>query len=276
MISAKRGLGKESRNMAKRISMILAIVSVAAATFGAACGDGDGGGAEAAEVEAAVRAAIDAWNGKDAEAFLAGLTDQGLEVFFDATRQEAEQFLPQFIGEPPITLGEFSDTQVDGENASTAAGFFLGGVGAPTRFSLVREAEAWLIDGREFIAGDVPEGTTAVDLAMSEFAFDFDENEITGGNIAFNVENSGAEPHQVVIARVSEDLDLEQAVRSEEEEPPGVEELGFVGDFEPGTESTVLLAEELQAGRYAIVCFVEAADGETHAVKGMFADFTVG
>lgn len=262
-------------NGIKRHWLGLTLVAVAAlAVVAAACGDDDGG-AEAAEVEAAIQAASDAWNAGDAEAFLAAFTDNGIQAIFDSTREQLQQdFGEELPGEPPFGLGEFSNTQVDGDTATTEVGAFFGGLGNTTRISLVREADQWLIDGEEFITGDVPEGATAVDLALSEFAFNFEASEITSGNFAFNVENIGAEQHDIAFARVPEDLDLEQAVRSEDE-PPGLEDEGYVGPFEPGTETTVLFPGPLEPGRYAMVCFVEAADGEPHALKGMIAEFTI-
>jgi len=263
--------------MLKRGSLILAVVLVAVTAFAAACGDDDGGGAKAAEVEAAIQAANDAWNAGDLEGFLAAFTDDGIRAIFDgATRDEAQQFLSEEVGQPPFGLGEFSNTQVDGDTATTEVDTFTGGLGTSARISLVREADQWLIDGEEFITGDVPEGATAVDLALTEYAFNFDAEEITSGNFAFNVENIGGEPHEIGMARISEDADLEELVRSEEDEPPDLlEDIGFVGPFEPDSQTTVLLTEELGPGRYAMACFVEAADGEPHALKGMIAEFTI-
>jgi hypothetical protein len=260
-----------------RASLILAVVLVAAlALFTVACGDDDGGGAEAAEVEAAVQAAIDAWNDGDLDGFLAAFTDNGIQALFDASREDASEFLAP-AGEPALQLGEFSATEVDGETATTeVSGFFVGALGTPQRFSLVLEGGVWLIDDREFLAGEVPEAATAVDLALSEFAFNFEPSDITGGNIAFNVQNIGGEPHEIGMARIAADADLEELVRSEEEEPPGLlEEVGFVGPFEAGSEATVLFTEPLEPGRYVLACFIEAADGEPHALKGMIAEFTI-
>jgi len=106
----------------------LALTLVGAlAVFGAACGDDDGGDDEAAaEVEALIRAVADAWNGKDVDAFLAAVTDQFLSDEFElASREEAAEALSDFGGDPPITLGEFSNTQVSADTATTEANFFF-------------------------------------------------------------------------------------------------------------------------------------------------------
>jgi len=115
---------------------------------------------------------------------------------------------------------------------------------------------------------------TAIDLNLTEYAFNFDESEITSGDIAFNVSNIGGEEHQVVLAKFPEDLDVEEAIRSEED-PEGIEAVGEVDPLDPGADTSFLFTEPLEAGRYVMVCFVEAADGEPHALKGMWAEFTI-
>lgn len=253
----------------------LAVALVSALTlFAVACGDGDDGDQAKAEVEAAVRAVADAWNGKDVDAFLAAVTDKFLQDEFETSREQAEQELPEDIGEPPITLGEFSNTEVSGGTAATEADFFFAKGGGHNRFSLIREDDVWKLDETQPIAGEIPDGVTAVDLALTEYKFNFDEAAITDGNIAFNVSNIGGEQHVVDLAKIPEDLDIEQALQSEEE-PPGIEPIGYIDPIDPGGETTMVFTEALEPGRYAMICWVEAADGEPHFAKGMWAEFTV-
>jgi hypothetical protein len=252
------------------------IIAVSMTVFGAACeDDGDGSsGEEAGEVEAAVRAAADAWNGEDIEGFLALFTDNALETMFDSTREELSTGLAEYpIGEPQWTVDEFSDTSVDGEQASTNTQWFMGQVGAPTIFSLVLQNDVWVIDNREPTTGDTG-GATAVDLSTSEYAFIPAMPEVASGNVAFNVSNVGGEEHEVFIAKVPEDLDIEQALRSEEQ-PEGVVDLGALVGLNPGVEATLLFQEELEPGRYTLLCFVANAEGTPHAFLGMIGEFSV-
>jgi hypothetical protein len=254
----------------------LAVALIAAlAVFGAACGDDGGGGGdeESAAVEAAFQAAIDAWNGKDVDALLASFTDAGLMSVFDTTREEAVQFLPGFIGEDQITLGELT-TDVSGDSATVEAPEFASGnILDPSRTTLILQEGVWLIDGEEDLLAEIPGGTTAVDVSLREYEFDFDAGAITDGNVAFRLTNDGAEDHEMFVSKIPEGLDIEQALQSEEE-PEGTEDIGGMG-VAAGESANMVFTDPLAAGRYVMLCFIEAEDGTPHALKGMWADFTI-
>jgi hypothetical protein len=245
----------------------------------AACDDdnGDGGGdADVAEIESAVRAVLDAWNDKDVDAWVGLLTDDFIQEEFDgATREEALASAAEFIGEPQQEFIALSDIEVSGDTATAVLDSSMGNVLLRERGTLVREDDVWRVDAVESLPVDIPEGTTAVDVSAFEYQFDFDGAAITDGNIAFEVENIGAEEHFLFLARVPEDLDIEQALQSEEE-PEGVEDIGGTDIIGPGETQQLVFTEALAEGRYVMLCFVEASDGEDHASKGMWAEFHVG
>jgi hypothetical protein len=260
--------------MAKRTSLAVGLLAVLALVFGAACNDDGGDSEEASAVEAAVEAAFAAWAAGDAEAFLGSFTDNALDVMFGSTREElAADYEAEGMGDPALTVGEFGNTEVDGESATTETDFFYASMGSPTEFALVREGDAWLIDNRTPVTGDAGDATV-VDLATTEYAFNFEQEEITSGDIAFNITNPGAEEHEVFISQVPPDFDLEAALMSEEE-PEGVVDIGAVVGLTPGTEATGIFQEPLAPGNYVMLCFVPSADGTPHAFQGMTAEFTV-
>jgi len=241
-----------------------------------ACGDDGGGGDDeaSADVQATLEAVVDAWNAEDVDAVLVHFTNAGLLSSFGAsTREEAAATLPEVMG-ATIVLGEL-EINVDGD-ASTAEAkqWAIGATLDPRLLSLTKEGDAWLIDNEEKFPAEIPEGTTSVDLKALEYEFTFDESAITSGNLAFAVENTGAEEHIVDLFRVPADMDIDQALRSDEE-ATGIESIGATPPIEPGGESTMVFTGPLPAGRYALLCFVEAADGEEHALKGMWGDFTI-
>jgi ketosteroid isomerase-like protein len=245
--------------------------------LGAACGDDGGGGDDeaSADVQAAMEAAVASWNASDVDALLAQFTDAGLLSSFEApSRAEAAEFLPDFIGDPAIKLGELEVT-VDGDTATVEAKqFAFGNLLDPTRISLIKEGDAWLLDAEEDLPNEIPEGTKAVDLKTLEYQFDFDESAITSGDFAFAVENIGGEEHFVDLSRIPADLDIEQALQSEEE-PAGIVNIGSTDPIEPGGTTSMVFTEPLAAGRYVLLCFIEAADGQPHALKGMVGEFTI-
>lgn len=128
----------------------------------------------------------------------------------------------------------------------------------------------------EHLSPEIPSGVTAIDLSMSEFAFSFDASAVTSDQtIAFSVENVGEQPHEIGLARVPADFDLQAALQSEEE-PPGIEEIGFLDPQDPGATANLVFTEPLEPGRYVMVCFIEdPATGQPHALLGMFSDFTI-
>jgi hypothetical protein len=264
------------RKLALGIAVVLA---GALLMLGAACGDDDGDGGDAdgdsAAVEAAVRALADAWNGKDVEGLLALVTDNFLaEVLEGATREEARDQLPEFIGDPPEEIIEISGIEVTGDTATAIRDAKEGKLLTRSRGNFVREGDAWKLDSVEDLSAEIPDGVTAVDLSTLEYRFQFDETAITSGNIAFNISNIGGEQHVIDLAKIPEDLDIEAALQSDEE-PPGIEGVGNIEPLDPGGGTTMVFTEPLAPGRYAMICWVETADGEPHYLKGMWAEFTI-
>ena len=143
-------------------------------------------------------------------------------------------------------------------------------------------ADATGEEGTDEAGGENPtirEGVTAVEVTATEYEFEFDSGEIEDGNLAFVLNNEGEEGHEIVIARVSDDFDVETAFAGEaaggEELPPGVEEVAGFVPAAPGESATLDFAAELLAGRYYMMCFVEREDGEFHIDLGMYSEFEV-
>lgn len=262
------------------LAAIVALV-VGLALFAAACGDDGGDDQAKAEVEAVVRATFDAWNAKDVAALRALFTD---EVFVELlsfeegqTADEAAAGLAEIIGVEQITNPTFSQTTVEGTTATTEVQYAFGKGVTKYRFSFIRENGAWKIDGQEELLNDVPAGVTLVHVGAREYAFDVDTSTIADGNVAFELENIGGEDHQLLVVRfVDRDITLDELLASESESIyyEGVEDTGGK-DAAPGETVNLVFSEPLAPGHYAMLCFVEAADGEPHALKGMTKEFTI-
>ena len=252
----------------RHMVMLLALVLVATVALGA-CGGGD----EKGDVEDAVRAAFDAWNQKDVEGVLARFTDKGLQESFDATREEARQFLPEFIGDPSVTVRKLSNTKVSGNTGTLTAETTFGMAIDLLRYSMVKEGDVWKLDGEEKLSPAIPSGVTAVDVKLAEFAFAYNPAAAAGGNVAFKLENIGQQNHEFFIARAPEGRPLQELLEA-------VEELELIGgiEVEPGKQRNLLFTEALSPGRYAVVCFkpdVNDPEQTPHAFKGMVSEFTV-
>lgn len=249
---------------------------VAAGSPTAAAGDDD----EAA-VEKALRDAVAAWNAKDVNALIALFSDEGLASSFGEggeTREEIVGFLPEFIGDPPIEIRELN-TEASEASATTEVTWEIGRALEKVQFSLVIEAGAWKIDREENLVVEIPDGVTTVNVDLNEFAFALIASDIpANGAVAFKANNVGQQQHEIGLARIPADADIQELLMSEED-VPGFEFLGSAGPIEPGDDGALVLVEPLEPGRYTLVCFLpdtaEGSDGEPHAFKGMVEEFTI-
>lgn len=230
----------------------------------------------AREVQTALRAVADAWESKDVERYLAGWTDRALAETFDATREEAREYLRQSIGDQVYVFRAISNVKINGASASADVDIVEGLLLKPSRFSLIKEDGAWKIDAEEHLVPAIPSGVRAVELQLAEFAFVFEPSTIAGGNIAFKVENVGRQPHEVALVKVPADLDVQQALRSPEP-PPGIEDIGYIVLEHTGDRMNMVFTRPLSPGHYLMVCFLPdtEGDGQPHAFKGMWAQFVI-
>jgi uncharacterized cupredoxin-like copper-binding protein len=147
-------------------------------------------------------------------------------------------------------------------------------------YDLVKQGDAWLIDGQEDGEVEVPDGTTEVNVDLNEFAFGLRTTDITdaAGPVALVANNVGEQEHEIGLARIPADANLDELLRTEED-VPGFEFLGGAGPVEPGDTANLVLTRPLEPGRYVLVCFLpdtaEGSDGEPHAFKGMVSEFIV-
>ena len=235
---------------------------------------------ERSDVQDALLAVFLAWNRKDVSTFLAGVTDEGLKELLGSPSVEAaelKQALPELIGEPPIVIRRVRDTTVSGDTATIHAMFATGKQRNSVLESLVKEDGLWKIDGEQVISPKIKGDTTAIDVQLDEFAFVFATDAITGGNVAFRVENVGEQPHHLVLWKVPQDLDVLTAVQSEEE-PVGVEEIAATDPLEPGEQIDVAFTDPLDPGRYVLLCFLPDLDDPEllpHVLKGMVREFAI-
>jgi plastocyanin len=128
---------------------------------------------------------------------------------------------------------------------------------------------------------DEDEGTTAAEETSAETV------NVTGVDYAFELsatptaetkeitfENTGEEPHELILARINEGYTLDEAIEAEGEKGTA-EDLG-ISFAKPGEEGKPIeIKKPLEPGNYAMVCTVETKDGEPHYDLGMQTEFTV-
>jgi len=219
--------------------------------------------AKAWEVERAVRAVFAAFNNRDADAFLAGWTDEGFRKTFQQSKESAKRSFPHLHVLPvlePFTVGEFSNTAVGRDTASTEVDLTQSNVKKTHWLSLVKDDKAWKIDTDKEIATRISADVTLVPVTMTESAFQLDTSAVTK-NVAFQVFNASTQKHDFSVFMLRDDSGTEM-------------HLGGAGSLEPGEGKTVLLTN-LAPGRYAILCNRLDPDGQPYSSKGMRAEFTI-
>ena len=234
----------------------------------------------AGEVEATMRAAVDAYNQKNLPVFLSYWTDAALLAEFGASRAELTAAGPAFFEGPPLALKSISNTNVAGTNATSEVELAFGIGVERTKYAFVKETSTWKINSGEDQKPSIPTGTTAVDVTLDEFSFTFDRSKLATGNVAFNLKNDGEQPHELILIKSPAGFGVDQllALDPSADLPAGVEFLAGVGPVDPGKDGRIVFTEKL-SGHYLMVCFLPDLDqggenGPPHVIEGMAAEFT--
>lgn len=271
--------------MIRKLWLMMMTMSLVAILSLAACGDDDGGDdddstpdpALAAEVEDVATQMMETDPTDDAavDFFLGHITAQALLYFGYESPEDCIANVDDCIGEPS-EVASITDTEIDGDEATTTATSTEGEVIA---LSFVRENDLWKMSGFAFSA-EVPAGASVAEVSGIDYGFEWDPED-AGGAVVFAFTNDGEEPHEMAIASVGEDFDIEavkEFAQSDEAgaaDPPGVTGFSGFGFATPGLTSNAVLEEPLPPGNYVLLCFLPDAEGTPHVVSGMYSEFTV-
>ena len=216
-------------------------------------------GWELKEVEDAVRRTFLAYNEEDLPAFKAGWTERGFQQAYELPKEKVTG-LDQLslLSFRPYTIGEFSNTTVNGKSAATEVELTYGEVRESHRMSLVREEDGWKMDQDEKLAL-FPKDATVVDAKLKFFIIELERTRLTPGTVAFKISNADTRPHEFIVKRVAE---------SESEET-----IGMTKPLKPGENATLILTN-LMPGRYVVLCNMVTRDIMPYAY-GMRTEFFI-
>jgi uncharacterized cupredoxin-like copper-binding protein len=121
-----------------------------------------------------------------------------------------------------------------------------------------------------------PSPTADAVITLSDYDFQF-STPLTAGRRVIEVLNAGPQPHELVIAQLSQGKTAQQlfewADGGMHGPPPGRPIGGSVG-LDRGARDHVIVT--LTPGEYALMCFFpDAKDGRSHGAHGMVKQFTV-
>lgn len=120
---------------------------------------------------------------------------------------------------------------------------------------------------------------SVVDVIANEYGYSFDRSEpFVSGRTTIRLRNQGGEDHQAALVRLNEGVaekDVRTALNAFDF-ATFFGQVAFVGG--PATiapTSEQVTDQDLTAGNYLFLCFVDAPDGTLHFAKGMIAPLTV-
>ncbi len=235
----------------------------------------DEGTAAEADATAAVTAAVENFAGcitaGDAEGVAALVTTNYLVA---QTGSENPYDLVANFQFAPVAIEAISDVRTH-EDGRVSVDVLYGGFYTPSsllheRWFFVDEAGTLKLD--ESVGLLYPADVVA-QAELRDYEFALSQTTFAAGqSIAFELTNTGTEPHEMAIAQLPEGATIEQAFNGE----IPFEEINFVGvGFADPGQTGYMAVTGLEPGAYTIVCFIPSADGTPHFAKGMVGEFVV-
>ena len=124
------------------------------------------------------------------------------------------------------------------------------------------------------------QGSNVVEIQGDEYAFVMPST-LDGGWTTLRLENTGKEPHEFALAKLEGDrtradvLEVLSDPATQEQGPPEwVAIRAGIPTLQAG--ETASLTQQLEPGRYALICFLDGPSGKPHFLDGMLSVVDVG
>jgi hypothetical protein len=113
-----------------------------------------------------------------------------------------------------------------------------------------------------------------VDVEVAENRYTLSTESVSGDSVQFNARNTDPVDHELLVLRMEGDVKTDSLLTTPGPSLP--EGITFIGQatIPAGAEGRLLLTD-LEPGRYAIVCLLQAENGLPHLADGMETSFTV-
>ncbi len=202
-------------------------------------------------------------------------TDEGMAAF----GEQLTPLLDQMESEAPEEVASEVGTVVTAVRQAVDSGDPSG-----TEEPAFMEADA-AIDAYVFDNCDLAATHT---ITAVEYGYEGVPDTVEAGQVGFQLENGGEEVHEAVLFRINDGVEESAAELLQLPEGEVESKASFVGAAfaAPGDQASTVV--DLEAGRYAFVCFVpvgttsmedafseEGAGGPPHFTEGMVAEFEV-
>jgi len=115
---------------------------------------------------------------------------------------------------------------------------------------------------------DAAEGANVVTVTASDYGFDAPA-EIPAGLTTIRLVNQGPSLHHIQLMKLADGKTLDDFLAALQGEHPPTWAIPAGGPGPPEVGGTSISVEALEPGNYALICFIPAADGMPHVMKGM-------
>jgi len=115
---------------------------------------------------------------------------------------------------------------------------------------------------------DAAGGANVVTVTAKDYVFDAPA-EIPAGLTAIRLVNQGPSLHHIQLIKLADGKTLEDFLAALQGEQPPTWATPAGGPAPPEVGDTTISIEALEAGSYALICFIPSTDGMPHVMKGM-------
>ncbi|MCA9834479.1 MAG: hypothetical protein KC435_11055 [Thermomicrobiales bacterium] len=135
-------------------------------------------------------------------------------------------------------------------------------------------SEVWRVDAEEIVPTAAPEGAATVKVTLADGSITFKPATVTGENVVLEVTNTGKQPHEILILRVPNGMDVGEILAA----PTGIPaDATFIAQSSvPAGESGTVVLTGLRPGTYTVLDLLPDDTGMPNAAGGMVTTFKVG
>lgn len=134
--------------------------------------------------------------------------------------------------------------------------------------------KVWRVNAEEIVPTVAPQNAATIKVTVADGSFTFKPATVTGEDVVLEVKNTGKNPHEVLILRVPNGMELGEILAAPTGIPDGAT---FIAQATvPAGESGTVVLAGLHPGTYTVLDLLPDDTGMPNAAGGMMTTFKVG
>jgi uncharacterized cupredoxin-like copper-binding protein len=231
--------------------------------------------AEAEEVTAAIRNFVNCWNQRKFESVATLATPSFLKQIFMQIRPQDSSIVMHGLPDGVIydikSVGDMQE-HADGR-ISTAFDYFFVHQERKGRWYFTKRDGWWMMDREMHVTPEIPGEKIEIEVEGKDYAYVMPDKFASKPVTIMHVRNTGELPHDFLIVRIKEGVDVTRLLQPDLRKPEGVEFIGQI-TLEPNEREDMVM-KDVQPGQYIFICQFRYPGGQRHTTKGMLKFFTV-